>query len=394
MRSYMKHKRCTMKKTLLVMLFLTVYSLTFAAPDNGTKKSGDIDNPLFLGHFMSKGYSINAGATWVESIDELGIITYDRIAIADKSKPNGFNNFFVDYVLEYKVKPKNASESTAIEVHVQNSTVVINIVYMPETDSYIIIFKTDGYDEKRRDIIYKDDKVGDEKRLIEENERKKKEKSNGLMIVTPKKEISDDENDMSALILAIEKNNTEKALSILNDGNIDVNTKITDNSALYMAVERNRTIVVKKLIEKKANVNYCDRLGKTPLFVAIEKDCDFEIIKQLVDAKADCNIRTKGRQAILVRLIRGNSEKRCEIIEYLLQNGADPNIPENADYTPLVAAIEMNGNTQIDYPLIQLLIKKKANVNAKNSQGRTPLTIAKRYKNKPVIDMLMAAGAN
>ena len=310
------------------------------------------------------------------------------------SKQNGFTNFYVDYVIEYKVKPENASETTAIDVHVQNSSLVISIVYMPETDSYIIVFKSDGYDEKRRDIIYKDDKEGDEKRLIEEKERKKKGDSNGLFIGT-QTDVSYDKNDKYALLNAIEKNNTEQALLILNEGIIDINFKSssTSNPALYKAVELNRTSIVKKLIEKKANVNYCDRLGQTPLFIAIEKDCDIDIIKQLVEAKADCNIITKTSQTILIKLIKGNSKKRYEVIEYLLKSGANPNTSERFNYTPLMAAIQKNGKSQNDYPLIQLLIRYKADVNAKNINGITPLKFANQYKNKPVIDLLMSAGA-
>jgi len=381
----------------MIVLLLSINILTFAAPNEDAKKSNDITNPLFLGHFMSKGYSINAGATWIDAIDELGIITYDRIAIADKSKPNGFNNFFIDYVLEYTIKPKNAPESTALQIHVLNSSIIIDLIYMPDTDNYLIIFQTNGSDEKRRDIIYKDDKSGDEERLKEESERKKKEDSHGLIIDTKPKEVSYDKNNKNALLEAIYNGRTEQAILIIDEGIIDINytASSTGTPALYQAVERDLPAVVKKLIEKKADVNYKDRIGKTPLFIAIERGCDFEIIKQLVNAKADCNVVSKTSETILIKLIKGQSKNKYELLEYLLKNGANVNLSERFNVTPLMVAVRKNADKRIDdSPLVQLLIKYKADVNAKDSSGKTPLKIAKMYKNNDrVIDMLIAAGA-
>lgn len=386
-----------MKKICMIVLLLSINILTFAAPNEDAKKSNDITNPLFLGHFMSKGYSINAGATWIDAIDELGIITYDRIAIADKSKPNGFNNFFIDYVLEYTIKPKNAPESTALQIHVLNSSIIIDLIYMPDTDNYLIIFQTNGSDEKRRDIIYKDDKSGDEERLKEESERKKKEDSHGLIIDTKPKEVSYDKNNKNALLEAIYNGRTEQAILIIDEGIIDINytASSTGTPALYQAVERDLPAVVKKLIEKKADVNYKDRIGKTPLFIAIERRCDFEIIKQLVNAKADCNVVSKTSETILIKLIKGQSKNKYELLEYLLKNGANVNLSERFNVTPLMVAVRKNADKRIDdSPLVQLLIKYKADVNAKDSSGKTPLKIAKMYKNNDrVIDMLIAAGA-
>lgn len=52
----------------------------------------------------------------------------------------------------------------------------------------------------------------------------------------------------------------------------------------------------------------------------------------------------------------------------LLENGADPNVTDKLESTPLHRA-SAKGN----YRLIQLLLKQRASTNIQDSQGNTPL---------------------
>lgn len=316
-----------MKKIFCVIIFLAIYSLAITAYGSETKKSDNIDNPLFLGHFMSKGYSINAGATWIESIDELGIIAYDRIAIADKSKPNGFNNLFVDYVLEYKVQPKNASESTAIEVHVLNSTIVINMVYMPETDSYVIVFKTNEYDEKRRDIIYKDDKKGDEEKAKSESDRKAKEQTslNGLATIKQQPETGTVEE--RALITALQERKMDEARKLLNDKKIDINVvDVNGHSALFWAIIDDDISMAIEIVKKGAKLNIVDSLGDTPLIDAIisfgSKPKNNELFRLMINHHVDVNQRNSFSKKTPLEFAKNIKNKNPELYNMLIKAGA------------------------------------------------------------------------
>ena len=68
------------------------------------------------------------------------------------------------------------------------------------------------------------------------------------------------------LINRIIENNTDAAIKLINDKNIDINYKDKDGySPILAAAIKERTLIVKLLIEKGANVNDQDYRGQTPL---------------------------------------------------------------------------------------------------------------------------------
>ena len=73
----------------------------------------------------------------------------------------------------------------------------------------------------------------------------------------------------------------------------------------------------------------------------------------------------------------------------LLQNGADPNIPDNNGYTSLHWMTISNDPTAV-----QLLIGDNADVNAKCKAGQTALHLAAIYGFAEVVKVLLDAGAN
>jgi ankyrin repeat protein len=73
---------------------------------------------------------------------------------------------------------------------------------------------------------------------------------------------------------------------------------------------------------------------------------------------------------------------RPDIVEILLANGADVNLVNNAGFTPLHIACE-----QVNADIVQMLLEAGANLKQETTQG-TPLDIAKKSKDKSVIDAL------
>ncbi len=95
---------------------------------------------------------------------------------------------------------------------------------------------------------------------------------------------------------------------------------------------------------------------------------------------------TRGETPLL-SAVKGYSP---EIVAYLLKMGADPNLGDYSEDTPLHwAAIRENGE------MVKLLLSFHANVNAKDDSGSTPLRSALEMKNNDnVINLLINSGAD
>lgn len=57
-----------------------------------------------------------------------------------------------------------------------------------------------------------------------------------------------------------------------------------------------------------------------------------------------------------------------ELVQVLLDSGADPNARNNMGYTPLHFAVIFR-----DIKIVELLVKNNSNVNARSNSGKTPL---------------------
>ena len=78
-----------------------------------------------------------------------------------------------------------------------------------------------------------------------------------------------------------------------------------------------------------------------------------------------------------------------EIINYLLDQGADVNHENAWSESPLYSSIRMN-----NIKIIKIIIKNGGNVNVKNNHGESPLHIAVRIGNIEIIDYLIAQSAD
>ena len=84
------------------------------------------------------------------------------------------------------------------------------------------------------------------------------------------------------------------------------------------------------------------------------------------DLKAAINLQNNKRWTALKLAARRNLE-RC--VEVLLDNGADPDIPDEEQFTPLHNAIVFPA-------IVKLLLTKAKKINCQNNNGETPLYLA------------------
>ncbi|WP_419807732.1 ankyrin repeat domain-containing protein [Sphingomonas sp.] len=140
-------------------------------------------------------------------------------------------------------------------------------------------------------------------------------------------------------------------------------------------------------------------LGATPVAAQFQSD-GYKFLQSVRDAKNNevitalnkpgsqiVNTRdvTSGETALHIVVRRGD----VPYTTFLLQKGADPNIRDGRNNTPMLIAIE-TGHSE----LVPLLIAGRANPNLPNASGVTPLILATQLRNAEAVRLLMAANAN
>ncbi|GAA0876044.1 hypothetical protein GCM10009118_24540 [Wandonia haliotis] len=102
----------------------------------------------------------------------------------------------------------------------------------------------------------------------------------------------------------------------------------------------------------------------------------------------DLNQRTDTGDTLLLSAIRNDT---AEIAKILLENGADPNYPNDRGWYPLHFAIQ-----QQNMDIVKLLVKNGANINQQDGIfGNTPVFIAvAKTEGRAFIDFFLNLGAD
>jgi quinoprotein dehydrogenase-associated probable ABC transporter substrate-binding protein len=155
---------------------------------------------------------------------------------------------------------------------------------------------------------------------------------------------------------------------------------------LHHAVIMASPQMVEFLIAHGADVNQRDRDGWTPIMSAAYLD-KAEEVRILAAHGADLNAQSvQNITALGVATQYGKSDAALALLEL----GADTSKPVGeGGYTPLMLATANH-----DQALVQALLKKGANVNARNSGGVTALMIAAANSRADMVELLVHAGAN
>ena len=121
---------------------------------------------------------------------------------------------------------------------------------------------------------------------------------------------------------------------------------------------------VLELIQKGAEVNFVNKLGQTPLMLAVGKG-NTEIIMTLLKSKAKIDIKDEnGNTALSYAVIK----RRMDIGKILIDHGANINSKDNDGCTPFLLAVISGNNEAMDF-----LYKQGADVNAQDNDGWTAL---------------------
>lgn len=199
------------------------------------------------------------------------------------------------------------------------------------------------------------------------------------------------------------------------------------STALHALAARGKDLsVMDYFIEKGCDVNTANKSGNNPFIIAAGSN-NIEVLQLLKKHLKDINAVNKKGQSALTMAVEHNSP---EVVKYLIDNKADVSVVDSNgntlvsylfnDYSPrnkanFEAKLEIlkangldfskkqgNGNNlyhlavnKQSIDLLKLATGHKANVNAKNNEGYTPLHLAAmKAKDVEILKYLLANGAD
>jgi ankyrin repeat protein len=198
--------------------------------------------------------------------------------------------------------------------------------------------------------------------------------------------------------------------------------QLRGRTALMFAVDSHQTGVVVLLLDEGADVNLRDELGETPLTLALENGY-LDIARTIVDRGAELNVQNRfGRPALILAVERLHSYTGpdrtavVDLVKAMLDRGADANARDSGKttltvpteggpgvrgvMTETVMASGVEGRTPLmiaaragSIEIVQALLAKGAEVDAKDSEGETALELAKARGDAKTVDLLKQAGA-
>lgn len=123
------------------------------------------------------------------------------------------------------------------------------------------------------------------------------------------------------------------------------------------------------------------------LLEAVKKLDGTKVTDMLADPSVSVNTRdvTTGETALHIVV-----QKRNKVwVDFLLQQGANPNIADTKGVTPLMVATNLGFLEGV-----QSLIAGGARIDVANQTGETPLILAVHRRDVPLVRVLLKAGAN
>ena len=153
--------------------------------------------------------------------------------------------------------------------------------------------------------------------------------------------------------------------------------------------------VLKFLLSKNVNLEAVDNEGYTALHTAVrhksrEYEVDKEIIEQLVLAGA--NLEARGPLGNTPLMIAIKSQRRYEIVKFLIENGANIFTKDDWDWGLLERVITRPRYT--DPKIVRKLIDLGLNVNSKVPVENSPLLLAAVYGTDEIFELMIEAGAD
>lgn len=193
------------------------------------------------------------------------------------------------------------------------------------------------------------------------------------------------------LIVSAEKGDTTNVLKLLEDG-ADINaTDGRGRTAVMAATYNNKAETVKALIDKGADLNIRDDNLDNVLLHAGAQGF-LEIVKLAIDAGADTKLTNRfGGTALIPASERGHVEV---VRELLTHSDIEVDHINNLHWTALLEAVILGSGGEQHQQIVQLLIDHGADVQIGDREGITPLQHAQKRGFQEIETILTKAEAN
>jgi len=211
------------------------------------------------------------------------------------------------------------------------------------------------------------------------------------------------------------------AIKYLLQKGVDINQAGDDGTALHIALAKKYTDIAKFLIENGADINAKNKDGATPLLIAQSRDL-MDIMKLLINKGADINVKDPWYRSTPLHHAVSKGDK--EMVELLLSKGAETKVKTKHGGTPFEFAMDrydrdiiklliksgadVNAEVRVGFPLLvalnkedpemaKLLISRGANVNITSNSDNskiTPLHLAVTGGYKDLVQLMLEKGAD
>lgn len=178
--------------------------------------------------------------------------------------------------------------------------------------------------------------------------------------------------------------------------NAKANANTSDSKGitpLHILSKRGHYMMVKPCMEHKCDINIQDALGKTPLIYATKNEKS-KMIDELLKYNPSLDIQeyeTKDT-ALAWGVYNGNSE----IVKKLVDAKANVELKNSKGETPLFELIHNAEREWTDdrKKILKLMVEYKADINTKNIKGHTPLMFSIIHENTDQVKTLLEFKAN
>ncbi len=190
------------------------------------------------------------------------------------------------------------------------------------------------------------------------------------------------------IIRAAEAGDTPAVQRLLKEG-ADINGRDAQGRTPVMAATHgNRVDTVRALIQAGADINIRDnRLDNPFLYAGAEGLLD--ILKLTIDAGADTKLTNRfGGTALIPAAERGHVEIASEL---LTRTDVDVNHVNNLGWTALLEAIVLSNGDEKHQQIVQLLVDHGADISIADKDGVTPLDHARARGFKQIERILVTA---